>query len=131
MPDQAEVLEHDPDAAAILRQRLTRRVGELVAEQANTAAGRPLRHIEQFEKRGLARAGRPREEIEATLAEAKVEVAQHFGARAVAQTDAVEFGDVRQCAFPSPLEPKRRALPSSAHSCLPCTHRPGRGLLLQ
>jgi hypothetical protein len=65
------------------------------------------------------------------LPQAEIEVAQHFCASAVAQADAVEFGNVGQLAFPSRcLERRLDALPSSAHSCLPSVHRPGRGLLL-
>ena len=94
MTDQAEVLEHDSNAAAILRKRLSRRFGELVAEQANPAARRPLRQVEQLEQRSLACSRWPGEEIEAALAEAEVEIAQDFRSRAVAQADAVEFRNV-------------------------------------
>src|SRR3954454_10083392 len=132
MTDQAEVLEHDSSAVAILRKRLSRRFGELVAEQANPAARRPLRQVEQLEQRSLACSRWPGEKIEAALAEAEVEIAQDFRSRAVAQADAVEFRNVWQCAFPSRRQSQGDpALPSSAHSCLPCAHRPGRGLLLQ
>src|SRR6185437_5574423 len=47
------------------------------------------------------------------------------------QPDAVEFGN--RCHSPSPLQARLAArcatLPSHAHSCLPCAHRPERGLL--
>jgi len=94
VPDQSKVLEHDSDPAAILRKRIARRVGEFVAEEANSPAGWPLREIKQLEQRRLARSGGAGEEVEAALSEAEVEIAQDFGARAVAQADAVEFGDI-------------------------------------
>ena len=78
------------------RQRVARRIGQLLAEQADAAARRALGEVQQLEQRGLARARRAGEEIEAARRQPEVEVAQHFGARAVAQADAVEFGNCRQ-----------------------------------
>ena len=100
MPNEAEVLKHDADAAAILRECLARRFSELAAEEANPTARRPLRQIEQLQERRLSRSGRAGEEIEAALPQAEIEVAQHFCASAVAQADAVEFGNVGQFASP-------------------------------
>ena len=48
--DQPEVLEDDADAAAEGRQRLARRFAQLLAEQADAAARRALREIEQLEE---------------------------------------------------------------------------------
>ena len=72
---------------------VARRFAQFLAEQLDAAARRPLGEIEQLEQRGLARARRAGEEIEAAAAQAEVEIAQHFGARAVAQADAIEFGN--------------------------------------
>ena len=114
MPDQAEVLEHDADPAAEGRQRVARGLGQLLAEQAYASARRPLREVEQLEKRRLPRARRAGEEIESAVGEPEIEVAQHLGARAVAQADAVEFGNRRHW---TPLtRPHRKATPCQAPS---------------
>jgi hypothetical protein len=55
-----------------------------------------LREIEQFQERGLARARWAGKEVEATLRQAEIEVAQDLAAGAVAQADTVEFGNRRQ-----------------------------------
>jgi hypothetical protein len=46
MADQAEVLEHDADAAAERRHRLAGSVGQLLAEQLDVSPCRPLREVE-------------------------------------------------------------------------------------
>ena len=89
--DQAEVLEHHADSAAEGRQSVALRPAQLRAEQVDPPSGRALCEVEKPEQRGLARAGRAGEEIEAAAAKLEVEVAQHFGARAVTQADAIEF----------------------------------------
>ena len=93
MADEAEVLEHDADAAAERRQRFARRFAQLRTEQANPSAGRPLGKVKQLQKRGLSCARWSGEEVEASVCEPEIEVTQHFGTRAVAQADAVEFGN--------------------------------------
>ena len=45
VPDQPEVLEHHADAAAESGQLLARRIGQLLAKQADAAARRALRQI--------------------------------------------------------------------------------------
>ena len=100
MADQPEVLEDHADPAAEGGQRLARRVAQFLAEQADPAARRALGEVEQFEQRGLARARRAGEEIEAAAAQPEVEVAQHLGAGAVAQAHPVEFDDRRQLHTP-------------------------------
>src|SRR6185436_357785 len=108
MPDQAEVLEHHPDAAAVTRQRLAGGMVELVAEQRQSAPRRPLGEVKQLQQRGLARARRSGEKIEAALAEAEIEIPQHFGACAVAQSHTVEFDDCpRQTLLPLPQKGPR------------------------
>ena len=96
MADEAEILEHHADAAAEGGQQVARGVGQFLAEQADPAARRALREVEQFEQRGLARARRAGEEIELPRAKPEVEIAQHFAARAVAQANAVKFDDRAQ-----------------------------------
>ena len=71
-------------------------VGQILAEQAKLAAGRPLGEVEQLQQRGLAGARRPGEEIEGAALKPEIEIAQDFGAGAVAQPNPVKFDDRRQ-----------------------------------
>ena len=102
--DQPEVLENDADPPAEGGKQLARGVAELLVEQADAPARRPLGEVEQFQQRRLARARRPGEEIEAAAREPEIEVAQHFGIGAVAQPDAIEFDYGRQLAPPMSLK---------------------------
>src|SRR6185503_15592598 len=94
------------DPAAEGGQRLARRFAQLFAEQPDSAPRRPLREVEELQKRRLSRARRSGEEIEAAIRQAEIEVAQNFGARAVAQADAVEFGNCWQLAVPPEGSPR-------------------------
>ena len=58
--EQAEVLEHDADAAAQHRQRVLAQRRGVVIEQADQAARRPQRQEQQAQQRRLAGAGRAR-----------------------------------------------------------------------
>jgi hypothetical protein len=49
MADEAEILEHDADAAAKGGQDVARGVGQFLAEQADAAARRALREVEQLQ----------------------------------------------------------------------------------
>jgi hypothetical protein len=122
VPDEAEVLEDDADPPAEAGQRVARRVRQLLAEQLDAAARRALRQVEELEQGCLAGARRAGEEIEAAAAQTKIEVAQNFGTRAVAQSYAIEFDDRRQRPIPSRSQMACRtgpaALPMPAHSCL-------------
>src|SRR3954469_1406672 len=102
MAHQSEVLEHDADAPAEMRQGFAWRLGQLFAEQADPAARRPLREIEQLQQGGLPGAGRAGKEIEAAMSKAKVEVAQNLCARAITKPDTVEFGHFGQNCPPYP-----------------------------
>ena len=75
MRDQPEILEDDADPPAEAGQALARHGDDVLAEQADQPAARPLREIEQLEQRGLARARRAGEEIEAALAQRESEIA--------------------------------------------------------
>src|SRR6476469_7098644 len=125
MADQAEVLEHDPDAAAKAGQRVALGVAQFLVEQADPAARRALGQIKQLEQRGLARAGRAGEEVETAAGQPEIEVAKHLAPRPVAQADPVEFGNRRQetrllpPVLEGPCRTPAAALPSEAHSCLP------------
>ena len=55
MRDQAEILEDDADPPAEAGQALARHGDDVLAEQADQAAARPLGEVEQFQQRGLAR----------------------------------------------------------------------------
>jgi hypothetical protein len=102
MAEQAEVLEHNADAAPEDRERLSRRIAQLLAEQPDPAPRRPLREIEQLEQRGLARARRTGEEIEPAVVQPEVEIAQDLGPGSVPKPDAIEFRNLRQLIFPPP-----------------------------
>ena len=71
MPDEPEVLEHDADAAAELGQAVARGVGQLLAEQPDTAARGALGEVEQLQQRGFAGSGRAGEEVEPPFARRK------------------------------------------------------------
>ncbi len=76
-----------------MRQRVAWRLGQLLAEQADPAAGRALGEIKQLEERGLASARWPGEKIEAAPRESEIEVAEDLCAGAVAKPDRIELGD--------------------------------------
>ena len=100
VPNKPKILEHDADAAAERGQGLARRLTQFFAEEPNPSAGRSLGKVEKLEERRLARSRGTGEKIEACSRETKIEISQDFGARAVAQADAVEFGDRWQLAIP-------------------------------
>jgi hypothetical protein len=110
VPDQAEVLEDDADAPAILGQGFARRVAQLLPKQAETTAGRPLREVEELEQRRFPGTGRAGEEIEAPILEAEIEIAQNLSAGPVPQPNAIEFGDLCQLLYPSPKAGRPRCL---------------------
>jgi hypothetical protein len=110
VPDQAEILEHDADPAAKGGKGLAWRLAQLLAEQADAPARRPLREIEKLQKRSFSGAGRAGQKIKSAAGELKVEVAQNLGSRAVAQADRVEFSNCWQ--LPS--------LPDSTLGYAPC-----------
>jgi predicted Zn finger-like uncharacterized protein len=116
MPHEPEVLEDDSDPAAKRGKSLPWRFAELFAEQANPSPRRSLREVKKLQQRGLARARRPREKIEAAAAELEIEIAQDFGSRAVAQADAREFGDRLQSV--SPLRSTGAGRLAKAHAFL-------------
>src|SRR5438046_2279102 len=95
----------------VVGQHLTRRLRQLLVEQANPPARRPLRKVEQLEKRSLTRAGWPGEEIEAAVVEPEVEVAQDLGPGSVPQPDAIELRDLRQLLLPPPPPCQARRIP--------------------
>src|SRR5207253_2210516 len=108
MANQPEILEHDPDPPPELGEPVARGVGQILAEQSDAATGRSLSKIEQLQERGLARARWPREKVKPSLRQPEVEVAQNLPARAVAQADAVEFGNRRQNLSPPHMQPRTR-----------------------
>ena len=108
MADQPEILEHHADPPPKRGQAGARHLGQFLAEQADPAAGRALREVEQFEQRGLARARRPGEEIEAPADEPEIQVAEHLAPGAVAEPNAVEFRNLKQASVLSPGRLSRR-----------------------
>ena len=93
MRDQPEILEDDADPPAEAGQAAARHGDDVLAEQADQAAARAQREIEQLQQRGLAGARRAGEEIEAALAQRESEIGQGLGAGAVAQPDIFELDD--------------------------------------
>ena len=61
-------------------------------------AARPLGEVEQFQQRGLARARRPGEEVEAAVAEREAQIRKRLRPRPIAQPDIVELDDVAEVA---------------------------------
>ena len=108
MRDQPEFLEDDADPAAEAGQPAARHGDDILVEQADHAAARPQRQIEQLQQRRLAGAGRAGEEIEAARLQREGQVRQGLGAGAVAQADIVELDDRASRAQdpPSPSEAK-------------------------
>src|SRR6478735_12477266 len=121
MPDQPEVLEDNADAPAIWRQGFPRRVGQLVAEQLDAPARRPLCKIEELQERRFARARWAGEEIEAAGGQPEVQVTEHFRAGPVAKAYPVEFDD--RCQLPQPLTRALRSKAFLAQACPPCQWR--------
>jgi hypothetical protein len=94
MMDEPEILEDDADPAAEARQPLPRHGDDVLVEQLDQPPARPLGEIEQLEKRGLARARRPGEEVEAAVTKREAEVRKRLRPRPIAQPDIVELDDV-------------------------------------
>ena len=90
MVEQAEILEHDADAAAQRRHRVLRQRGDVVAELGDQPARRLEREKQQAQQRGLAGAGRAGEELEGMRLDAEREVAQDLRPQAVAQAYILE-----------------------------------------
>jgi hypothetical protein len=88
--EQAEILEHQPDATAQRGQRILGQDGDVVAEHRDQAARRLERHEQEAQQRGLAGAGRAGQELEGAGRDAKGAVAQHLLPDAVAQADVLE-----------------------------------------
>ena len=96
MADEPEVLEDHADASPEVGKRFARSLAQVFAEEPDPAARRPLREVEELEQRRLSCARRAGEEIEAASRQREVEVAEHLGARSVAQSHAFELNDSRQ-----------------------------------
>ena len=93
MGDEPEILEDDADPPPEAGQALPRHGDDVLAEQFDQAAARPLGEVEELEERGLARARRAGEEVEAAVAQREAEVRQRLRSRAIAQPDIVELDD--------------------------------------
>ena len=87
MIQQPEILEHHPDAAAEGRQVAAPGGGQFGAEQGDQAPAGRLGDIDQLQQRGLARARKAGQEGERARLQRETDIAQHFGARAIAHAD--------------------------------------------
>ena len=83
------------DAATEARQPLTRQSHHIFAEQADDTPTRPLRKIEELQKRRLARTGRAGEKIETAAGERKADVRKRLTVQPIAQADIFELDDGR------------------------------------
>jgi hypothetical protein len=110
MSDQSKILEDHADPSSEGRQYLAGSLAQLLAEQPNPPARRTLRKIQELEKRRFSGTRRTGEKIEASARKPEIEIAQHFCARAVAQADAIEFGNRWQLVRP-PLQLGRDPVP--------------------
>ena len=90
MVEQAEILQHDADPPAQVRDVVLGEQRDVLAEQVDQPAGRPQRQEQQFQERGLAGAGRPGQELEGMGGNQEIEVAQNLRPEAVSQSDIFE-----------------------------------------
>ena len=86
MVEQPEILQHDADPLAQVRDLILAEQRDVVAEQIDEAAGRPQRQEQQPQQRGLAGAGGAGQELEGMGGDQEREVAQNLRAEPVAQT---------------------------------------------
>ena len=96
MADEPEVLEDHADASPEVGKRFAGSLAKIFAEEPDPAARRSLRQVQELQQRCLSRARRASEEIEASCRQREIEVAEHLGARSVAQSHAFELNDSRQ-----------------------------------
>ena len=90
MVEQAEILEHDADAAADVRQVAAGERGGVAAEHADQPARRLQRQKQQAQQRGLAGAGGASQKLERVWLYPEGEILQDFRSRTVSQTDILE-----------------------------------------
>jgi hypothetical protein len=88
--DQAEILEHHPDAAAHGRVVRALEDRDVAAEQLDPAGRRAQAEVDQLEQRGFAGAARAHEEVERARRQCEGDAAQHFRPSGIADGDAVE-----------------------------------------
>ena len=110
MIEQAEILEHDPDAPPQRGQRILAQRRDVMAEQGDQPARRPQREEQETQQRALAGAGGAGEELERAGVDAEGEVAQDLGTEAIAQSYMLEPDHVPL----PPRTPPRLLLPSAA-----------------
>ncbi|MGY4463711.1 phosphoserine phosphatase [Bradyrhizobium sp. LB13.1] len=95
MVEQAEILEHDADALAQIRDLVLAELRDVVAEQIDEAARRSMREEQQAQQRGFAGAGRAGEKLKGMRRDMEAEVAQDLGPQAVTQSDIFEPNQVQ------------------------------------
>ena len=100
MIEQAEILEHDPDAAAQIRDRILVERSGVAPEQRDQPAGRLQREQDQPQQRGLSGARRAGEELEALRPDREGDVLQDLGPEVVAQAHILETDQTRLQALP-------------------------------
>ena len=88
--EQAEILENDANPAPELGAGARGELGHVLAENENQAPGRPERHEKKAQKRRLAGSRRSGQEVKGPGKHVKGDVAQDFGAGAVAEPHIVK-----------------------------------------
>jgi hypothetical protein len=88
--EQAEILEHDADAAAQERQFAAGDSRPVLAEDGDQPARRAQRQEEQAQQRRLARAGRAGQELEGAFGDVEGDVPQDLRPHPVSQPDIFE-----------------------------------------
>src|SRR5262249_25723820 len=83
MIEQPEVLEYDADATPQCCQRVLAQRRDIVAEESDQPARGPQRKKQETQKRRLASAGRPGDELERTRIDTERQIAQDLGAETI------------------------------------------------
>ena len=110
MVEQAEILEHDADAALQAAGLGAVELRRVAAENHDPATRDRLGQGQDAQQRGLAGDARPHEEVEAAGGKAQPDVAQHLGTVAVAHRDVLKLHETARA--------RRRA--NCRPSCVAC-----------
>ena len=89
--EQAEILEHDADAAAQIRPLRRRILGNISAEEIDKSAAWPQGHEQKPEKRCFPRPRRASQKVKGAGLQMEIDVAQNFLPDSIPETDAFEI----------------------------------------
>src|SRR5262245_11770151 len=108
--EQAEILEHDADAAAQDRQRILAQGRDVVTEQRDQPPRWFQRNEQQAQQRALAGARGSGEELKRLGLDAETQVPQHLGPQPITQTDILESNHARLRASRKSLRTRDQSL---------------------